>query len=74
MGLAKMALGEAGKGHGWLWQPPTTFLTTSKARLLENFTNLVPRSGLVHCDSLCVRYFIPERGYNALIFQRGRVR
>jgi long-chain acyl-CoA synthetase len=72
MGLAKMALGEAGKDLVALAAADYFFDNKYKRAVMENFTNLVPmeRTGSLRQSLRHARYYL-ERGYNALIFPEG---
>jgi long-chain acyl-CoA synthetase len=72
MGLAKMALGEAGKDMVALAAADYFFDNKYKRAYMDNFTNLVPmeRSGSLRQSLRHARSFL-ERGYNALIFPEG---
>jgi long-chain acyl-CoA synthetase len=72
MGLAKMALGEAGKDMVALAAADYFFDNKYKRAYMDNFTNLVPieRSGSLRQSLRHARSFL-DRGYNALIFPEG---
>ncbi|HEY3024534.1 MAG TPA: AMP-binding protein [Pyrinomonadaceae bacterium] len=72
MGLAKMALGEAGEGLVALAAADYFFDNKYKRAYMDNFTNLVPmeRSGSLRQSLRHARSFL-DRGYNALIFPEG---
>ncbi len=72
MGLAKMALGEAGKDLVVLAAADYFFDSKYKRAVMDNFTNLVPieRSGSLRQSLRHARSFL-DRGYNALIFPEG---
>jgi long-chain acyl-CoA synthetase len=72
MGLAKMALGEAGRDLVALAAADYFFDNKYKRAYMENFTNLVPieRSGSLRQSLRHARSFL-DRGYNALIFPEG---
>ena len=72
MGLAKMALAEAGKDLVALAAADYFFDNKYKRAVMENFTNLVPmeRTGSLRQSLRHARSFL-DRGYNALIFPEG---
>jgi long-chain acyl-CoA synthetase len=72
MGLAKMALGEAGKDMVALAAADYFFDNKYKRAYMDNFTNTVPmeRSGSLRQSLRHARSFL-DRGYNALIFPEG---
>ena len=72
MGLAKMALGEAGRDLVALAAADYFFDNKYKRAVMENFTNLVPmeRTGSLRQSLRHARSFL-DRGYNALIFPEG---
>lgn len=72
MGLAKMALGDAGRDLVALAAADYFFDNKYKRAYMENFTNLVPieRSGSLRQSLRHARSFL-DRGYNALIFPEG---
>jgi long-chain acyl-CoA synthetase len=72
MGLAKMALGEAGNDMVALAAADYFFDNKYKRAVMENFTNLVPmeRTGSLRQSLRHARSFL-DRGYNALIFPEG---
>jgi len=72
MGLAKMALGEAGTDMVALAAADYFFDNKYKRAYMDNFTNLVPmeRSGSLRQSLRHARSFL-DRGYNALIFPEG---
>ncbi|MDT4968377.1 MAG: long-chain acyl-CoA synthetase [Acidobacteriota bacterium] len=72
MGLAKMALGEAGRDLVALAAADYFFDNKYKRAYMENFTNLVPieRSGSLRQSLRHARSFL-DRGFNALIFPEG---
>jgi long-chain acyl-CoA synthetase len=72
MGLAKMALGEAGKNLVALAAADYFFNTKLKRAIFENLTNLVPmeRKGSLR-RSLRWAFALLEQGYNVLIFPEG---
>jgi long-chain acyl-CoA synthetase len=72
MGLAKMALGDAGRDLVALAAADYFFDNRYKRAYMENFTNLVPieRSGSLRQSLRHARSFL-DRGYNALIFPEG---
>ncbi|HEV7374240.1 MAG TPA: AMP-binding protein [Pyrinomonadaceae bacterium] len=72
MGLAKMALGDAGHDMVALAAADYFFDNKYKRAYMENFTNTVPieRSGSLRQSLRHARSFL-ERGYNALIFPEG---
>src|SRR5205807_1560409 len=72
MGLAKMALGEAGEGLVTLAAADYFFDNKYKRAYMENFTNLVPmeRTGSLRQSLRQARHYL-DRGYNALIFPEG---
>jgi long-chain acyl-CoA synthetase len=72
MGLAKMALGDAGRDMVVLAAADYFFDNKYKRAYMDNFTNLVPieRSGSLRQSLRHARSFI-ERGHNALIFPEG---
>jgi len=72
MGLAKMALGEAGRDMVALAAADYFFDNKYKRAYMDNFTNLVPieRSGSLRQSLRHARSFL-DRGYNALIFPEG---
>jgi long-chain acyl-CoA synthetase len=72
MGLAKMALGEAGRDMVALAAADYFFDNKYKRAYMENFTNTVPieRSGSLRQSLRHARSFL-EHGYNALIFPEG---
>ena len=72
MGLAKMALGEAGNDMVALAAADYFFDNKYKRAYMENFTNLVPmeRTGSLRQSLRHARSFL-DRGYNALIFPEG---
>lgn len=72
MGLAKMALGDAGKNLVALAAADYFFNTKLKRAVFENFTNLVPmeRKGSLR-RSLRWAFHLLEQGYNVLIFPEG---
>jgi len=72
MGLAKMALGEAGKDLVALAAADYFFDNKYKRAVMENFTNLVPieRTGSLRQSLRHARSFL-DRGYNAVIFPEG---
>ena len=72
MGLAKMALGDAGKDMVALAAADYFFDNKYKRAVMENFTNLVPmeRTGALRQSLRHARSFL-DRGYNALIFPEG---
>ena len=72
MGLAKMALGDAGKDLVALAAADYFFDTKYKRAYMENFTNLVPmeRTGSLRQSLRHARDYL-DRGYNALIFPEG---
>ncbi|MFN2454522.1 MAG: AMP-binding protein [Pyrinomonadaceae bacterium] len=72
MGLAKMALGLAGKEMVALAAADYFFDNKYKRAYMDNFTNLVPmeRSGSLRQSLRHARSFL-DRGYNALIFPEG---
>jgi long-chain acyl-CoA synthetase len=72
MGLAKMALGDAGRDMVALAAADYFFDNKYKRAYMENFTNTVPieRSGSLRQSLRHARSFL-ERGYNALIFPEG---
>ena len=72
MGLAKMALGAAGKDMVALAAADYFFDNKYKRAYMENFTNLVPmeRTGSLRQSLRHATSFL-DRGYNALIFPEG---
>ena len=72
MGLAKMALGPAGRDMVALAAADYFFDNKYKRAYMDNFTNLVPmeRSGSLRQSLRHARSFL-DRGYNALIFPEG---
>ena len=72
MGLAKMALGEAGKDLVALAAADYFFDNKYKRAYMDNFTNTVPieRSGSLRQSLRHARSFL-DRGYNALVFPEG---
>ena len=72
MGLAKMALGDAGKDMVALAAADYFFDNKYKRAYMENFTNLVPmeRTGSLRQSLRHATSFL-DRGYNALIFPEG---
>jgi long-chain acyl-CoA synthetase len=72
MGLAKMALGDAGEGLVALAAADYFFDNKYKRAYMDNFTNLVPmeRSGSLRQSLRHARSYL-DRGYNALIFPEG---
>src|SRR6266404_3453949 len=72
MGLAKMALCEAGEDMVALAAADYFFDNKYKRAYMENFTNLVPleRTGSLRQSLRHARSFL-DRGYNALIFPEG---
>jgi long-chain acyl-CoA synthetase len=72
MGLAKMALGPAGKDMVALAAADYFFDNKYKRAYMENFTNLVPmeRTGSLRQSLRHATSFL-DRGYNALIFPEG---
>ena len=72
MGLAKMALGEAGRDLVALAAADYFFDNKYKRAYMDNFTSLVPmeRSGSLRQSLRHARSFL-DRGYNALIFPEG---
>ncbi|HEX8144354.1 MAG TPA: AMP-binding protein [Pyrinomonadaceae bacterium] len=72
MGLAKMALGEAGKDMVALAAADYFFDNKYKRAYMDNFTNSVPmeRSGSLRQSLRHARSYL-DRGYNALIFPEG---
>jgi long-chain acyl-CoA synthetase len=72
MGLAKAALGEAGRDMVALAAADYFFDNKFKRAYMENFTNLVPmeRTGSLRQSLRHARSFL-DRGYNALIFPEG---
>jgi long-chain acyl-CoA synthetase len=72
MGLAKMALGEAGEDLVALAAADYFFDNKYKRAYMDNFTNLVPmeRSGSLRQSLRHARSFL-DNGYNALIFPEG---
>jgi long-chain acyl-CoA synthetase len=72
MGLAKMALGDAGEGMVALAAADYFFDNKYKRAYMDNFTNLVPmeRSGSLRQSLRHARSYL-DRGYNALIFPEG---
>src|SRR2546427_11196881 len=72
MGLAKMALDDAGQDLVALAAADYFFDTKYKRAYMENFTNLVPmeRTGSLRQSLRHARSFL-DRGYNALIFPEG---
>jgi long-chain acyl-CoA synthetase len=72
MGLAKMAIGEAGRDMVALAAADYFFDNKYKRAYMDNFTNLVPmeRSGNLRQSLRHARSFL-DRGYNALIFPEG---
>ncbi|HEX7998530.1 MAG TPA: AMP-binding protein [Pyrinomonadaceae bacterium] len=72
MGLAKMALGEAGRDMVALAAADYFFDNKYKRAYMDNFTNTVPieRSGSLRQSLRHARSFL-DRGYNALIFPEG---
>jgi long-chain acyl-CoA synthetase len=72
MGLAKMALGAAGKDMVALAAADYFFDNKYKRAYMDNFTNLVPmeRTGSLRQSLRHARSFL-DRGYTALIFPEG---
>jgi long-chain acyl-CoA synthetase len=72
MGLAKLALGEAGRDMVALAAADYFFDNKYKRAYMDNFTNSVPleRSGSLRQSLRHARSFL-DRGYNALIFPEG---
>lgn len=72
MGLAKMALADAGKDLVALAAADYFFDNKYKRAYMENFTNLVPmeRTGSLRQSLRHARHYL-DRGYNALIFPEG---
>jgi long-chain acyl-CoA synthetase len=72
MGLAKMAIGDAGRDMVALAAADYFFDNKYKRAYMENFTNSVPieRSGSLRKSLRHARSFL-EGGYNALIFPEG---
>jgi long-chain acyl-CoA synthetase len=72
MGLAKAALGDAGRDMVALAAADYFFDNKFKRAYMENFTNLVPmeRTGSLRQSLRHARSFL-DRGYNALIFPEG---
>ena len=75
MGLAKMALADAGKDLVALAAADYFFDNKYKRAYMENFTNLVPmeRTGSLRQSLRHARHYL-DRGYNALIFPKARAR
>jgi long-chain acyl-CoA synthetase len=72
MGLAKLALGEAGRDMVALAAADYFFDNKYKRAYMDNFTNSVPleRSGSLRQSLRHARSYL-DRGYNALIFPEG---
>ena len=72
MGLAKMALGEAGRDMVALAAADYFFDNKYKRAYMDNFTNLVPleRSGSLRQSLRHAKHYL-DQGYNALIFPEG---
>ncbi|MBD0372409.1 MAG: AMP-binding protein [Pyrinomonadaceae bacterium] len=72
MGLAKMALGEAGREMVALAAADYFFDNKYKRAYMDNFTNLVPmeRSGSLRQSLRHAKWYL-DQGYNALIFPEG---
>jgi long-chain acyl-CoA synthetase len=72
MGLAKMALGEAGRDMVALAAADYFFDNKYKRAYMDNFTNLVPmeRSGSLRQSLRHAKWYL-DQGYNALIFPEG---